>query len=82
MVATKSIISWDIGGFDCVACEGQGWVSLKIMTANSSKSGELQNLRLLEKHCDENLPSKYIAELLDDFTHDGPNRVHQCFVFE
>ncbi|KOS38318.1 hypothetical protein ACN38_g10875 [Penicillium nordicum] len=58
------------------------WVSLKIMTANWSQSRELRNLRLLERHSGGNLSSQYIVQLLDDFTHDGPNGVHQCLVFE
>ncbi|KAJ6159608.1 hypothetical protein N7497_004145 [Penicillium chrysogenum] len=58
------------------------WVSLKIMAANASESGELGNLRLLQKQCGGNLSSKYIIQLLDDFTHDGPNGAHQCLVLE
>lgn len=52
------------------------------MTANASESGELRNLRLLQKHSGGNLSSKYIVQLLDDFTHNGPNGVHQCLVLE
>lgn len=52
------------------------------MTANWSQSRELRNLRLLERHSGGNLSSQYIVQLLDDFTHDGPNGVHQCLVFE
>ncbi|KAL4897599.1 kinase-like domain-containing protein [Aspergillus ambiguus] len=29
-----------------------------------------------------NLSSNYIVQLLDSFTHEGPNGVHQCLVFE
>ncbi|KAJ6127949.1 hypothetical protein N7471_009166 [Penicillium samsonianum] len=50
------------------------WVSLKIMTANSLKSLELQSLRLLS--------SKYIVQLLNDFTYGGPYRVCRCLIFE
>jgi serine/threonine-protein kinase SRPK3 len=52
------------------------------MAANASESGELGNLRLLQKQCGGNLSSKYIIQLLDDFTHDGPNGAHQCLVLE
>lgn len=46
------------------------------------ESGELGNLRFLQKQYGGNLSSKYIIQLLDDFTHDGPNGVHQCLVLE
>ncbi|KAJ5521292.1 hypothetical protein N7527_005407 [Penicillium freii] len=58
------------------------WVSLKIMTANSSISRELQNLNFLERQSPRGLASNYIVQLLDSFTHKGPNGVHQCLVFE
>ncbi|KAJ5124952.1 uncharacterized protein N7515_008777 [Penicillium bovifimosum] len=58
------------------------WVSLKIMTANSSVSSELQNLKLLEEQSGGILSSRYIVQLIDHFTHDGPNGAHQCLVFE
>ncbi|KAK9236605.1 kinase-like domain-containing protein [Lipomyces kononenkoae] len=58
------------------------WVSLKIMTADSGVSREWQNLKDLERHSRGNLSSNYIVQLLDSFTHEGPNGVHQCFVFE
>jgi serine/threonine protein kinase len=48
------------------------WVSLKILTAESSR--ESRELR--------NLTSKYIVQLFDAFTHQGPNGLHQCLVFE
>ncbi|KAE8414793.1 kinase-like domain-containing protein [Aspergillus pseudocaelatus] len=31
---------------------------------------------------DRELASNYIVQLLDSFTHEGPNGVHQCLVFE
>lgn len=52
------------------------------MTANSCVSQELQNLKFLEKHSQGRLSSSYIVQLLDSFTHEGPNGVHQCLVFE
>ena len=59
------------------------WVSIKIMTADASASShELDVLQSLEKRCDGNLGSKYIVQLLDGFTHQGPNGTHQCLVFE
>jgi serine/threonine-protein kinase SRPK3 len=55
------------------------WVSIKIITAESSKqSAELRNFLSLQGH----LHSKYIVQLLDDFFHQGPNGTHQCLVFE
>ncbi|KAF4764700.1 hypothetical protein HAV15_000964 [Penicillium sp. str.  len=58
------------------------WVSLKIMTANSLISRELQNLKILERQSRGGLSSNYIVQLLDAFTHKGPNGAHQCLVFE
>lgn len=45
-------------------------------------SRELRNLRFLEKHSQGSLSSSYIVHLLDSFTHEGPNGVHHCLVFE
>ncbi|KAJ5544637.1 hypothetical protein N7461_006941 [Penicillium sp. DV-2018c] len=58
------------------------WVSLKIMTADSSISRELQILNFLEAQSRRGLASNYVVQLLDAFTHKGPNGVHQCLVFE
>ncbi|KAJ6108902.1 hypothetical protein N7512_008739 [Penicillium capsulatum] len=58
------------------------WVSLKIMTAKSAMSRELQHLKHLERHSHGGLSSNYIVQLLDSFTHEGPNGIHQCLVFE
>ncbi|KAL4911993.1 kinase-like domain-containing protein [Aspergillus aurantiobrunneus] len=52
------------------------------MTADSRVLRELQNLRHLEKHSQGSLSSNYIVQLLDFFTHKGPNGDHQCLVFE
>lgn len=52
------------------------------MTADSEESRELQNLKLLEEHSPGNLSAYYIVQLLDSFTHTGPNGLHQCLVFE
>ncbi|KAL4874727.1 kinase-like domain-containing protein [Aspergillus karnatakaensis] len=75
------------GGFSTVwlAFDGETkrWVALKIKTADSSKeSHELQNLELLRECSQGDLSAKYIVELLDSFTQDGPNGAHQCLVFE
>lgn len=51
------------------------------MTASSCVSRELQTLRHLEEHSQANFPT-YIVQLLDSFTHEGPNGIHQCLVFE
>lgn len=59
------------------------WVSLKIKTADSSlESREHDCMQVLQKHCEGNLSSKYIVQLLDFFLHHGANGVHQCLVFE
>jgi serine/threonine-protein kinase SRPK3 len=59
------------------------WVSIKIITAESSKqSAELRNFLSLARHRQGHLHSKYIVQLLDDFFHQGPNGTHQCLVFE
>ncbi|KAJ6027408.1 uncharacterized protein N7446_003998 [Penicillium canescens] len=58
------------------------WVSLKIMTADSGGSRELHNLKHLERHSHGKLSSNFVVQLLDSFTHKGPNGVHQCLVFE
>ena len=58
------------------------WVSLKIMIASSQESREAQSLQHLEKHTPGNLSMNYIVQLLDDFSHHGPNGIHQCLVFE
>jgi serine/threonine-protein kinase SRPK3 len=53
------------------------------MTADSTeRSQELCNLQLLADYSQGNLSSKYIVQLLDCFTHQGPNGIHQCLVFE
>ncbi|KAH8808513.1 kinase-like domain-containing protein [Xylogone sp. PMI_703] len=72
------------GGFSTVWLakdnEQNKWVSIKIMTADSTKiSTELVTLQQLNS-----LPgaNKYIVQLLDNFIHEGPNGYHQCFVFE
>ena len=52
------------------------------MTARSSASRELQHFKHLERHSQGSLSSNYIVQLLDSFTHEGPNGAHQCLVFE
>ncbi|KAJ5088289.1 hypothetical protein N7456_011905 [Penicillium angulare] len=74
------------GGFSTVWLakdkEQEQWVSLKIMTAESSESKELQMLEYLKNHSREELSSNFVVQLLDYFNHEGPNGVHQCLVFE
>ena len=54
-----------------------------IMTADATaNSHELGILKSLAEHCQGNLGSKYVVQLLDDFQHQGPNGIHQCLVFE
>jgi serine/threonine-protein kinase SRPK3 len=43
---------------------------------------ELRHLRSLSGRCQGNLASAYIIHLLDEFTHRGPNGIHQCLVCE
>lgn len=52
------------------------------MTADSQITRELQNLKHLERHSRGSLSTHYIVQLLDSFTHKGPNGVHPCLVFE
>lgn len=53
------------------------------MTADCGVSTrELQNLEHLEEHSRGDLSLNYIVQILDWFTHDRPNGVHQCIVFE
>ena len=55
------------------------WVALKIATADStSSSREISTLQALQLHGN----SDFIPRLLDNFTHTGPNGVHQCLVSE
>ena len=59
------------------------WVSLKILTAASSReSKERQNLQVLQNCSQASPSSKHIVQLLDSFVHQGPNGLHQCLVFE
>ncbi|BAE65843.1 unnamed protein product [Aspergillus oryzae RIB40] len=58
------------------------WVSLKIMTADLRDSRDLEKLKVLGSHSRGGLSSNYIVQLLDSFSHEGPNGVHQCLVFE
>jgi serine/threonine protein kinase len=59
------------------------WVSLKILSADSSReSQELRNLQLLQQRSQGGPSSKHIVQLLDSFVHEGPNGLHQCLVFE
>lgn len=53
------------------------------MTAErGDKSRELFNLHTLSSSSQEGLAAHYIVQLLDEFTHDGPNGTHKCLVFE
>ncbi|KAK0391163.1 hypothetical protein NLU13_0664 [Sarocladium strictum] len=56
------------------------WVALKIATADStSASSEVSILQSLQQRPSV---SDYVPQLLDYFTHTGPNGVHQCLVSE
>ncbi|KAL4945101.1 hypothetical protein BDV06DRAFT_219633 [Aspergillus oleicola] len=79
------------GGFSTVWLAHDGktnqWVSLKIITADNPQHPqirELDNFHLLESRADaeEGLAANYIVQLLDEFTHEGPNGIHRCLVFE
>lgn len=53
------------------------------MTAESGyRSRESLNLQTLSRSSQENLAAHYIVQLLDEFTHGGPNGTHRCLVFE
>ena len=53
------------------------------MTADATTdSGELSILRSLDKLCKGSLGTECIVQLLDEFSHQGPNGTHQCLVFE
>jgi serine/threonine-protein kinase SRPK3 len=55
----------------------------QIMTAESAeKFQELRNLHALANSLRESLSSNYIVQLLDEFTHQGPNGTHKCLAFE
>lgn len=55
----------------------------KNLTADSSwVSPELRNLQNLEKHSERSLALKFNVQIFNSFRHQGPNGVHQCFVFE
>ncbi|KAB8277263.1 kinase-like domain-containing protein [Aspergillus minisclerotigenes] len=58
------------------------WVSLMIMTADLRDSRDLEKLKVLGSHSRGGLSSNYIVQLLDSFSHEGANGVHQCLVFE
>lgn len=58
-------------------------MSIKIKTAESTvKSWELHNLQTLARHTNGSLYAERLVQMLDDFTHEGPNGRHQCLVFE
>lgn len=52
------------------------------MTADLRDSRDLEKLKVLGSHSRGGLSSNYIVQLLDSFSHEGPNGVHQCLVFE
>jgi serine/threonine protein kinase len=56
------------------------WVSLKIITADSTESSrELSTHQALHKTLAK---PHHLVQLLDSFVHQGPNGEHQCLVFE
>ena len=59
------------------------WVSIKITIADkSAHARELDTLQSLEKKSPHNLSHYHIVQLLDHFSHKGPNGTHHCLVFE
>lgn len=59
----------------------QRHVALKILKADSSKnSKELSILLHLSNSSLEHPGKRHVMELLDHFTHDGPNGIHLCLV--
>lgn len=85
------------GGFSTVwlASDGQNeesahhWVSIKIKSSSSSEMGiaadpEVLRLRKLEEHYlqgSQEEPRAHV-QLLDSFSHEGPNGRHNCLVTE
>lgn len=49
---------------------------------SAEKSQELCNLHALSNSSQDGLAAHYIVQLLDEFSHQGPNGTHQCLVFE
>lgn len=49
---------------------------------SAEKSQELRNLHALSNSSQDGLVAHYIVQLLDEFSHQGPNGTHQCLVFE
>ena len=52
------------------------------MIASSQGSRAAHSLQHLEGHAPGDLSMNYIVQLLDSFSHHGPNGIHQCLVFE
>lgn len=57
------------------------WVALKIAVASSPKH-EFENLEYLRRRAQGYLWGHNIVQLLDHFTHQGPNGYHDCLVLE
>ncbi|EKG15550.1 hypothetical protein MPH_07216, partial [Macrophomina phaseolina MS6] len=59
------------------------YVALKIMVAKASTSDtELAILAHLSQLAREDPKSQHVTTLLETFTHQGPNGIHRCLVFE
>jgi len=59
----------------------QRFVSLKVLTAEAShQQKELKMLRHLDQHAQGNPRRNSIVSILDNFTIQGPNGTHMCYV--
>ena len=59
------------------------YVALKIATSESDYAGqELKILRHISTQLQQHPGVSHIMTLLDSFEHQGPNGIHECFIFE
>ncbi|KAH7906664.1 kinase-like domain-containing protein [Hygrophoropsis aurantiaca] len=61
------------------------YAALKILTAEATNTSEvdvLRHLKTIQAESPDILGGEFIVKVFDDFTVDGPNGTHQCFVTE
>ncbi|KAJ5246843.1 hypothetical protein N7468_001826 [Penicillium chermesinum] len=72
--------------FHSMACEGQRSQSVGLAENHDRRFIGIARAAkfeiYLERHSRGELSLNYVVQLLDAFTHEGPNGVHQCLVFE
>lgn len=59
-----------------------GWVAIKILAADANQEKLSNELRFLRGWQCDHVSKDSVIHLLDVFQHEGPNRLHQCVVFE